>query len=182
MHTFPIRILLAAIVAAVLVRAAPVLSAESTTGTIVGTVAGATGEPVANARISASSPSGRYVAATDARGRFSLFGLISDTYSVSVAAAGYQAAARDGVTVLPGENQHIAFTLMPTLKTIASVRSTSRSFAVGSTSDTFTVSASQARASAPSESSSGLANYTQGTVQGAVSAVPGVDEDSFANV
>jgi hypothetical protein len=181
-HRFLAHTLLATLGLAMLVRAAPGLSAESTTGTIVGTVDDAAGRPVANARIVASAPSGRYPAVSDARGRFSLFGLIADTYAISVAAPGYQATSRDGVTVLPGGSQHVAFTLLPALKTIATVRSTARSFTVGSTSDTFTVSGNQARASEPSESASGLANYTQGTVQGAVSAVPGVAQDSFANV
>jgi len=176
------RIALAALCAASLAVPARTSAAESTTGTVVGTASNESGAPVGDAQVVAASPSGLYRSSTDARGRFALFGLIPDTYAISVVAPGYQGASRNGVTVLPGGTQNVAFTLLPTLKTIASVRSTSRSFTVGSTSDTFTVSGNQARASVPSESASGLANYTQGTVQGAVSGVPGVDQDSFANV
>jgi hypothetical protein len=156
-------------------------AAESTTGGIVISVVDATGAPVANAHVTAIAASNRLAGATDARGSFTLLGLVPDTYTVSVTATGYEPSSRDGVTVLPGQTQQVAFSLAKSLHTIASIRSTAKSFAVGSTSDTFTVTGEAARATAPTEGASGLGAYTQGTVQGSIVAVPGVDQDAFAN-
>jgi Carboxypeptidase regulatory-like domain len=155
-------------------------AAEATTGTVVGVVT-AGGAAVANASLTLASPSGMYGARSDARGRFSVLGVAPDVYAVSVQAAGYQPVKQNGVVVLPGQTQYVAFRLVPTLTTIASVRSTSRAFATGSTSDSFTVSGAQARAISPPVSSSGLSTYIAGTVQGAIASVPGVVLDSFAN-
>ena len=110
-----------------------------------------------------------------------MFGIFPDTYAVTAAATGYESNSHAGVTVLPGQTQQVAFSLAKSLKTIATVRSSGRSFAVGSTSDTFTVTGEQARATSPQEGASGLAGYTQGTVQGSITTVPGVDQDAFAN-
>jgi len=155
-------------------------AAEATTGTVAGVVT-ANGAPVAGVTLTLASPSGMYVARSDARGRFSALGLVPDVYVVSAEAAGYQTAKRSGVIVLPGQTQYIAFRLVPSLATIASVQSTSHAFTTGSTSDSFTVSGAQARAISPPVSSSGLATYIQGTVQGAIASVPGVVLDPFAN-
>ena len=155
--------------------------AEATTGAIVGTVRDQRGAAVANARVNAASASGRYSGVTDASGRYALLGVVPDTYAVSVTVSNFTRSNRDGVVVLAGSTQSIAFVMSPELRTIATVRSTSKSFALGSTADTFTVNGAAARAMNPTSTSSGQANYLQGTVQGAIAAVPGVDEDAFAN-
>jgi hypothetical protein len=108
-------------------------------------------------------------------------GIIPDTYAVSVEADGYETAKRDGVVVLPGESERLEFRLVPEIKTLGTVRSSSKAFAIGSTHDTYAVSSGAARALSPPESSSGLANYTAGTVQGSIASAPGVDQNSFAN-
>jgi Carboxypeptidase regulatory-like domain len=158
----------------------PAGAAEATTGTLVGTVT-TNGAPVANASATLASPSGTYSARSDARGRFSVLGIAPDVYSVSVQASGYQPARQNGIVVLPGQTQYIAFRLVPALQTIANLKSTSRAFTTGSTSDSFTVSGAQATALSPPVSSSGLATYIGGTVQGAIASVPGVVLDQFAN-
>ena len=155
-------------------------AAEATTGTLVGTVT-TNGAPVANASATLTSPSGIYNARSDARGRFSVLGIAPDVYSVSVEASGYQLVKQNGVVVLPGQTQYIAFHLVLALQTIANLRSTSRAFNTGSVSDSFTVSGAQATALSPPVSSSGLATYIGGTVQGAIASVPGVVLDQFAN-
>jgi hypothetical protein len=156
-------------------------AAESTSGAILGSVVTATGKPIAGAHVLAQSPSGRYAATTDSTGRYSLLNVSPDTYTVSSDAPGYASAIRDGVTVLAGQTQAVAFTMRETLKTIASVRSTAQAFAVGSTADTFTVTGDEAKATYPVQGAAGVAQYTQGTVQGAIAMVPGVDQDAFAN-
>lgn len=110
-----------------------------------------------------------------------LLGVTPDSYLVSVQAAGFEPASESGVTVTPGENAQLTFHLAPELRTIARLRATKNAISVGNTSDTFTVSGQAARAITPPVSSSGLANYTAGTVQGAISSVPGVILDPFAN-
>jgi hypothetical protein len=154
-------------------------AAEATTGAILGSVAATNGVALANARVTAASPSGVYTATTNQRGHFTLLGLTPDTYSVSVQAPGYEPAIQNGVTVLPNQSEQLAFRLVEQLRTIASTRATARAFAAGSTSDVFTVSGRTL--SAPPVSASGLATYTAGTVQGAIASVPGVSFDPFAN-
>ena len=156
------------------------IAAELTTGAILGSVRSITGSPVSGAGVTATSPSGRYSAAADSSGRFVIMGVVPDTYTVTASARGYQPAS-DVVVVLPTERERIAFVLRPQLREIVRVEAKGEAFSVGSTSDAFTVAGDAARASATSESSSGLANYTQGTVQGAIASVPGVQLDSFAN-
>jgi hypothetical protein len=156
-------------------------AAEVTTGLITGTVTNENGTPVPNAAVSAAGPSGRYSAVTDSRGRFVILGVVPDTYVVSVEAPGYEAANQTAVRVLTGQQQKTAFRLQTTIRTIGSVQARSQAFTVGTPSDSFTVSGAAARAQFPTTSSAGLANYTQGTVQGAIANVPGVDLDPFAN-
>lgn len=164
--------------ACVLLRAA--YAAEATTGSITGTVT-ANARPLAGAAIVLSAPSGRYTARSDERGRFAVLGIVPDTYSIAVTANGFEPVSESGVVVLPGQTQHLAFALVRTLKTIASVESHASAFQAGSTSDAFTVTGAQATALSPPVSSSGLANYLGGTVQGAIASVPGVVTDPFAN-
>jgi hypothetical protein len=155
-------------------------AAEATTGTLVGTVDSKNG-PVAGARATIVAPSGVYVATSDARGHFRVLGITPDTYALKVVASGFYDASQPGVTILPGQTQYVVLRLVAVLTTIASVQSKNKSFTTGSTSDTFTVSGAQARAISPPVSSSGLATYIAGTVQGAIASVPGVVLDPFAN-
>ncbi|HYZ16681.1 MAG TPA: TonB-dependent receptor [Candidatus Acidoferrum sp.] len=159
----------------------PARAAEATTGTIAGSVASPSGQPLSGVHVVATSPSGRSTATTDARGRFTILGLAPDSYTISAESPGYEIAAQAGITVLPGQTQQLAIRLAGALRTIGSVKATSNAFVVGSPSDTFTVSGEAARARTPPVSSSGLANYTAGTVQGAIASVPGIDLDPFAN-
>lgn len=158
-------------------QSVPAGAAEATTGSIVGVVL-AQGVPVANARVSAASPSGTYVATSNARGQFALLGITPDSYTVAVQASGYQPVTQNGVVILPNQTQHLAFHLRTLLKTIASAQARARAFTTGNTSDAFTVSGKTLSAPAVS---SGLASYTAGTVQGAIASVPGVSHDQFAN-
>jgi hypothetical protein len=156
-------------------------SAELVTGAILGTVSTTARAPIANARILAFAPSGRYSVTTDSSGRFTILGVAPDTYAVSVAANGFE-PANATVIVLPGEHERLAVVLLAKLKEIAKVEAKGEAFAIGSTSDAFTVQGEQAQAGTPQASSSGLANYSRDSTQGAISNVPGIQQDSFANV
>jgi hypothetical protein len=156
-------------------------AAEATTGALYGTVVDVRGTPLADVAISAASPSGTYRATTDARGRFSILGVVADVYTVSAQRQGFEDVETAGVTVLPDERRSLRFTLVPALRTIGHVTTGGTAFVAGSTSDTFTVSGATARAVSPPVSTSGLATYLSGTVQGAIASVPGVVLDQFAN-
>jgi len=178
------RALFAAVFALVMAGAVwpqPLDAAESTTGLIVGTVTTASAAPIAHATVSAVAPSGRYATQTDAQGRFAILGVAPDTYVVTVDATGYQRATQSGIRVLSGQEERTWFQLDTTLRTIGTVRTRSEAFALGSPTDSFTISGAVAAARNPTTSSAGLVNYTQGTVQGAIANVPGVDLDPFAN-
>src|SRR5579872_4096678 len=178
-RNFPVRMLFALTVS-VLSAAGQASAAEATTGTIIGSVAG-NKVPVSGAHVTAASPSGTYTATTDVRGRFTVLGITPDTYKVSVEASGFEPASQNGIVVLPGQAQYVSFGLVAPLKTIAALQATRKSFSAGSASDTFTVTGAQARALSPPASSSGLASYIGGTVQGAIASVPGIVMDQFAN-
>jgi hypothetical protein len=158
----------------------PVDAAESTTGVLVGEVLDNGDRPIVHARIAAASPSGSAQTQTDANGRFTILGLVPDTYTISAQAAGFESTSIVAV-VLAGQTQRTVLALSRDLKVIGRVRARSGAFMIGSTSDTFSVSGETARAVSPPVSSSGLAQYTAGTVQGAIASVPGIDLDSFAN-
>lgn len=159
----------------------PARGAELTTGAVLGTVGTTAGKPLAGAVVIALAPTGRYSATSDDGGRFTILGVTPDTYVVSVSLNGYYSASMT-VAVLPGEHEVLAFVLHPALKEIARVATKEQAFTVGSTSDVFTVEGEQAQAANPQTSSSGLANYSRDSIQGAISNVPGVQQDSFANV
>ncbi len=174
-------ILIVIFVAGLAVHVKSAGAAEVTTGLITGTVTAADGAPIPNANVTAAAPSGRHAAVTDSRGRFIMLGLESDTYIVTVDAPGYETATQSEVRVLNGQQQKTAFRLDATIRTIGNVQARNQAFTVGAPSDSFTVSGVAARAQFPTTTSSGLSSYTQGSVQGAIANVPGVDLDPFAN-
>jgi hypothetical protein len=159
----------------------PADPAELVTGAILGTVSTTTRAPIAGARILALAPSGRYTGTTDAGGLFTILGVAPDTYAISVEANGFE-PANTTVVVLPGEHERLALVLLVKLKEIAKVEAKREAFAVGSTSDVFTVQGEQAQGGTPQASSSGLANYSRDSIQGAISNAPGIQQDSLANV
>jgi hypothetical protein len=171
---------IAPIVAAALAAAHVAAASELTTGSILGSVRTVSGRPIAGAHVAARAPSGRYAATTDVAGRFIILGVVPDTYAVSVTANQYQSASEVAV-IAPAQREGLSFALRPQLQEIARVEAKTKAFTVGSTSDTFTVTGDAARASFPNESSSGLAGYMQGSVQGALASAPGVQFDAFAN-
>lgn len=166
---------------AIVLTAVVARGAELTNGAILGTVLTTAGKPLPGALVSALAPSGRYSATSDAAGRFTILGISPDTYVVGVELKGYEPSTMT-VVVLPGAHELLRFNLRPSLKEIARVEVKNQAFTIGNTADIFTVQGEQAQAGNPQASSSGLANYSRDTIQGAISAVPGVQQDSFANI
>ncbi len=118
----------------------------ATTGQIAGTIVDTyTRLPVAHATITAASGSDRYTVQTDERGSFALAGVSVDTYTISVAHAGYATFVLSGATVTQNETYRVDLKLDRPLKTIATVRAKSRSltsaFQPDQTVDRITVNA-----------------------------------------
>ena len=95
----------------------------ASTGQIVGTVIDAnTKAAVAKAKISAISPSGFYSAVSDAKGNFTIVGVVLDTYTIGIEAPGYEPFVVEGATVTADESYHLAVRLNGALHTIGHVR------------------------------------------------------------
>jgi len=169
-----------ALVVIIVATAARGESAEATTGVLLGAVLDANGKAIPGASVTAASPSGRYSVMSDAHGHFVILGVVPDAYAVSAQAHGYESVLRSDLRVVSGQEQHVSFQLL-SVQTIGVVRANNPAFVLGSTSDTFAVNGDAARAQFPTTSSAGLASYSQGTIQGAIANVPGVDLDPFGN-
>jgi hypothetical protein len=171
----------AALALAALFTPCVAIAAQPTTGTLSGTVVGDDGKPVVAAAVSGSAPSGRYAARSDTRGRFLILGVVPDSYVVCAEAAGREPACLPNVLVQAGETATLQVVARAQIRTIGRVRVSGSALGSLSTSDVFTVDGNAARALTPPASSTGLAQYLRGTVQGAIANVPGVELDPFAN-
>jgi hypothetical protein len=71
-----------------------------------------------NVRVVAVSPSNRYTSSTDAKGFYSIVGVVPDTYSITFSASGYIGETVNGVTVNPTMTATVDETLRPQPGTI----------------------------------------------------------------
>jgi hypothetical protein len=131
-------------VLAVLVTPTPSLAVGGVTGSIRGQlVESSTGNAIANAAVTATSPSGSYKATTDSNGRFTLIQLPTDTYVISFEKQGYEPISLSGVSVVGDSTVDLGkVTFAKALRTIGSIRSRSATsaFQPSQTQDTYTVS------------------------------------------
>jgi hypothetical protein len=115
-----------------------------TTGTLTGTLTDtSTGKPVADAKISVTSPSQNSATTTDAGGHFTFIALMPDTYTVSMSKDGYAPQSIAGVTIFADQSFTLSMTTHPELKTIAVAHSRAAGNLVkpGTTSDVYSVNA-----------------------------------------
>lgn len=160
-----------AIVGFLLLVSVPVriFGATQTTGTISGTVRDSdTGAPIANAKVTGSSPSQVANTTTDLHGFYVLNGLSPDTYTVSVQAEGYNPISQAGVTAAQDQTVTLNLTMSKSLKTIAAVtaRSAGNLVQPNNGSDVYNVSGDQALAATGANSNSTTLNTYLGTVPG----------------
>ena len=158
-----------ATIASLAVIARPTLA--GTTGSLAGTVVETpSGTPIANATVTASSPSQVASTHTDARGAFVLLSLAPDTYTISIVRTGYEPLASSGVTIFADQSQNLTFRLQKSLKTIAQVQSRSSLNEVrpGTMTDVYSVNPAVTKAAAPIGGGGGLNN-----VYSAIAAMPG---------
>ncbi|MBV8584204.1 MAG: TonB-dependent receptor [Candidatus Eremiobacteraeota bacterium] len=107
-------------------------AAAATVGSIHGVVVDATSRhPLAGVKIELLSPSGGYSATTDARGFYSIVGIIPDTYALIADAAGYRPFSEPGITISQDTNVAIdAALLRASLREIGHVTALPASFPV----------------------------------------------------
>ena len=141
-----------------------------TTGSIVGTVASATGAPIAGALVVAASPSQTTTATTDASGRFTMLSLAPDTYAITASKSGFETTSVTGVSVFADQLQTLHVTLASALRTIAHVTARSSMDLVksGTTTDVYSVNSTVTQAAAGMGGGGDLNN-----AYSAISAVPG---------
>jgi hypothetical protein len=123
----------------------PPASYAATGGIVRGTITDAQSHaPIAGVAISAKSPSGNYNATSDAKGQFSIIGVLPDDYTLIFSKSGYENATAT-VVVLNGSQQTVNTTMSTKLKTIASThsRSAGSAYQRGMTIDTYTVTGAQ---------------------------------------
>lgn len=113
-------------------RASVAAGAAATVGSLHGTIVDVGDRrPVADAAVAIVSASGKYGATTDARGFYSIVGIIPDTYALSVRARDYRVFSEAGVTVTQDSNLVVNATLTPiSLREIGHVTARSSYFPV----------------------------------------------------
>jgi hypothetical protein len=129
--------------------ASPAFAAGGQTGNLNGTVLGTTGAPLAGAIITLASPSGTYSQKTDINGRFNFLGVVSDTYTISVQASGYERLVQSGISIVGGSTVDLgSVRLQKTLKTIGrvSAHTASGAFTPNQTVPSFTLNESEIQA------------------------------------
>ena len=116
-----------------------------TTGTITGSLVDPqSNQPVAGARVTATSPSQSATTTTDTAGRFSFLSLAPDTYTISVAETSTRdASSTSGVTVQADQTVAVSLTQPTKLKVIGTVTSRAAGALVkpGTTADVYSINA-----------------------------------------
>ncbi|MDP9018665.1 MAG: TonB-dependent receptor, partial [Candidatus Eremiobacteraeota bacterium] len=143
-----------------------------TTGALTGVVteAGST-TPVANATVTANSPSQQAVAETDQTGHFAFVSLSPDTYDISVVKGGFEKLSQPGVTVFADQTQTLSLGVQKTsLREIGNVTSRAAGDLIksGTTADVYSVNAAQSQRVAALGGGGGLNN-----AYSAIASVPG---------
>jgi hypothetical protein len=169
----PFRKTRAAALAAVVALALSLQSLTAlagTTGVVSGSIRLETGEPLADASVTANSASQTTTVTSDASGHFVFISLRPDTYTVSAVKEGYDPVSVPGITVLADQTRTVALTTRKSLKTIANVSSISQHALVrpGTTSDVYSVDPNTARQTAVLGGGGNLNN-----AYSAVASVPG---------
>jgi hypothetical protein len=138
-----LRALLACVIFAGMVCSivSPAFAAGGQTGMLSGTVTDTNKQPIANAAISAASPTGSYNTTTGAQGTFTIVGVNIETYVISVSAPGYDTYVLRGATVNGDQTLSLPLTLAKTTAVIGRVgaRSASGAFQPSQTVDSYTI-------------------------------------------
>jgi hypothetical protein len=143
-----------------------------TTGSINGTVTEAqTNTPLANARVTVTSPSQQASGNTDASGRFAFLSLAPDTYTLTVTAPGHETITQAGITVQADQNLNLNLSAPKQLQRIGgtTARASTDLVKPGTIADVYSVNATQAQAAAGLGGGGAL-----NSAYSAIASVPGV--------
>jgi hypothetical protein len=151
----------------VLLAGRPDAGYAGTTGSLSGTVQDSqTGAPIIAAKVTATSPSQSSTTYSDRTGRYVFLSLIPDTYTLSAAKDGYETARISGISVFADQSQDVALRLLPSPKTLGTVRITARSslspVRPGTTTDVYSVNTAMTAAAATLGGGGGLNNAYSG--------------------
>ncbi|MDQ6780440.1 MAG: Plug and carboxypeptidase regulatory-like domain-containing protein, partial [Candidatus Eremiobacteraeota bacterium] len=141
-----------AVVLAVLLSSLIAPVSAGTTGSLWGIATDAqTQSPLADAAVTAASPSQTTRTTTNIAGKFVFLSLLPDTYTVTVTKDGYESQQLSGVSVFADQTQNLTFVLPRAIKTIGkvSVRSSLGLVRPGIVTDVYSVNPGQTAASAP---------------------------------
>ena len=144
-----------------------------TTGSVSGrTFDSATNAPLANAAVSAVSPTQTASGTTDAAGGFAFVSLAPDTYVVTAKHVGYDTYVVRGITVLADQSQTLSIPMVKSLATLGRVvvHAANELVKAGTTSDVYSINASAALAAS---AVGGPGNLNQ--AYAAMASVPGVN-------
>ncbi|MBV9148758.1 MAG: TonB-dependent receptor, partial [Candidatus Eremiobacteraeota bacterium] len=173
------RFALFAVMASLAMLAQGTWALAGTTGALTGSVYEArTLKPLADAQVTATSPSQTTTTRTDATGHFSFVSLAPDTYTISVSKDGYEPTSHSGNVVFADQTQTVTLSVEPKLREIGNVTSRSASDLVksGTTADVYSVNAAQAERVGALGGGGGLNN-----AYSAIASVPGVYEPMNQN-
>jgi hypothetical protein len=162
----------------VLTSSIPAWASGGVVGSIHGTVVDKdTGSPLADANVSVASPAGEYKTTTNAHGFFSIIGLPSDTYTVTVSKSGYQPTQYTGQTVLGDQSLDMGIIKITSAKVLGRVlvpgRATS-AYQPKQTQDVTTISGARI--------SQALGNVQSTNENNLILSAPGAVNDSSGNV
>jgi hypothetical protein len=142
------------------------VASAGTTGAITGAfMDAATSAPIANANVSAVSPSQSATTRTDATGRFSFLSLIPDTYTLTASKDGYQTVTQQGVSVFADQSQNLVLRAQKAAKVLGTITTLASSISpvrAGTTTDVYSVNPALTAAVAPLGGGGGLNNVYSG--------------------
>jgi len=122
MPKFRLRHAFVAVLLLVAMLAQGTWALASTTGGISGVVQDSTtGKAVADATVTANSPSGGATVTTDNGGNFHFLTLAPDTYTISATKTGYNSASQSGITVFADQTHTLTLEIRPSITPIANV-------------------------------------------------------------
>jgi Carboxypeptidase regulatory-like domain len=94
-------------------HAAPALAAGGQRGTITGTIVDASDAPVPDADVTLAGPGGRFTAHTNARGKFTLLGVLTETYTLTVRCSGTVRVNQPGIGVIGDQTVDLGKIVLP---------------------------------------------------------------------
>ncbi|MBC5825889.1 MAG: TonB-dependent receptor [Candidatus Eremiobacteraeota bacterium] len=176
MNQRSLRIVVGVAAAFALVFGQATRTLAASTGELSGHVTdAATHAPVAGARVTAISPTGKYTATTRANGFYAIVNVFPDTYTVTASAVGYEVTSSPGNTVNQEQNTGVNLELSKQIKSLGqiAVRGQAALVQPNTAPDQYTLNAAAVNSTNGSGGSYGLYQ-----TPGVIGTLPGVTLDA----